>query len=106
MVAMAQHEAKMISARTKSALTAAKARGIQLGGIRWEIDTVAKRAAEQVTGTRKTANKCAQDLLPLIEAIRAEDNTSLNAIAVKLNERGIQAPRRGCWHPNSVRQVL
>jgi hypothetical protein len=46
------------------------------------------------------------DLLPIIWRIQAEGAESLGAIAANLNERGIQAPRGGFWHPNSVRRVL
>jgi hypothetical protein len=43
---------------------------------------------------------------PTHPGLPALPDQALNPIAPKLNERGIQAPRGGCWHPNTVRRVL
>ena len=42
----------------------------------------------------------------MIEAIRAEGKTSMNAIASELNQRGILTPNGGQWWATSVRNLL
>jgi DNA invertase Pin-like site-specific DNA recombinase len=107
MAAMAEYEAQAISARTKAALLAAKARGIRLGGYRWNIQSVALKgnaAGLQIRAAK--ARKRASDLLPIIKAIRQEGVISLRQIAAALDERGIKAPRGGAWSAVQVQRVL
>jgi DNA invertase Pin-like site-specific DNA recombinase len=107
MAALAEHEAAAISARTKAALAAAKARGTQLGGYRWEIDRVARKGNRASAKVRaEHASKRAQDLLPMIEAIKAEGNTTLRQIAAVLNERGITTARGAEWRAVQVSRLL
>lgn len=108
LAAVAEHEAAMISARTKAALAAAKARGTVLGGDRGKLtDAIRKRAVEnRIKARREHAQKHAADLLPVIEAIRKEGAVSLRQIASALDERGINAPRGGNWSAVQVQRVL
>jgi DNA invertase Pin-like site-specific DNA recombinase len=107
LAAVAEHEAQMISERTRSALKAAKRRGKVLGGDRGNLPAVCRRGAKaSVLARQETARKRNADLLPVIEAIKAEGFISLRQIAAKLNERGIHAPRGGEWRANSVRNAL
>jgi DNA invertase Pin-like site-specific DNA recombinase len=105
LAAFAEHEAKVISERTKAALAAAKRRGVQLGGYRGTTMTKAMRkaAAEAVA---KRVNARATDLAPTIAELQASGATSLRAIAAGLNERGIPAARGGQWSAVQVARVL
>ena len=67
LAAVAEHEALMISARTKAALAAARARGVVLGGDRGNIASMAAKG-NQASVEKRSANatKRAADLLPVI----------------------------------------
>src|SRR5580658_2953026 len=65
LAAVAEHEAAAISARTKAALQAAKARGTRLGGRRWAVETIAKQAnAASAKARALQVSKRASDLMP------------------------------------------
>ena len=108
LAAVAEAEAAAISARTKSALAAARARGVKLGGERGNIADLARKGAKASAVSRTAeAQRRAADLLPVIEAIKAEGFTSYRAIAGALNERGVPTVRTGsAWGPSQVRNVL
>jgi hypothetical protein len=53
----------------------------------------------------KSASRTA-DLLPVIDAIRAEGITSATGIAKALNERGIPTTRGARWQAVQVQRVL
>jgi DNA invertase Pin-like site-specific DNA recombinase len=107
LAAVAEHEAEMVSARTRAALAAAKARGVKLGGNRGKLTPqLAVSAAKASALVRKAkAQKRNTDLLPVIEAARVTGMCTLRAIAAFLNEQSIPAPRSGRWCANSVRRV-
>ena len=105
MAVVAQAERKMISARTKAALAAAKARGVRLG----TPSNLANREAGQVHGRSRQAERArgrAQDLGPVIAAVRDAGAVSLRQIAAELNARGIPAARGGAWSAGQVLRVL
>jgi len=107
MAAMAEHEAGAISARTKAALAAAKARGTKLGGYRWEIQTVASKGnTESIKVRAAKASKRVTDLLPMIGDLKAGGAVSLHQIAAGLNKRGIKTARGGDWSAVQVQRVL
>ena len=105
MAVVAQAERKMISARTKAALAAAKERGVKLGGARGGVLKGETRAAGSTAKTAKAAARAA-DLEPIIADIRADGAVSLRQIAAELNERGMPAPRGGAWSAVQVSRVL
>jgi DNA invertase Pin-like site-specific DNA recombinase len=103
MAAIAEHEAKMISDRTRAALAAAKARGKRLGGFRGRAGTAADCARRAKS---LAAKSCVADLAPVIEDIRNAGANSLRSIVKELNERGISAPRGGVWSAAQVRAAI
>jgi DNA invertase Pin-like site-specific DNA recombinase len=105
MAAIAEHEAKMISERTRAALAAAKGRGKRLGGFRGRVGTAAD-CAKARHARSDNANARAADLAPVIEDIKARGAKSLRSIAKQLNERGISAPRGGEWSAAQVRVAI
>ncbi len=110
LAAVAEHEAGMISARTKAALTASKARGVALGGLRGDAGRMASIAAK---GTRQsaivrqeTAAKRRVDLLPVIDGLRANGAVSLRSLADGLNGAGLTTARGGLWSAVQVQRIL
>ena len=107
MAAMAEYEAAAISARTKAALAAAKARGKKLGGRRWSVESVARKGnAASIKARSDSAAKWALDITTEVNAVRADGATSLRQIAAGLNARGVAARRGGEWTAAQVRQLL
>jgi DNA invertase Pin-like site-specific DNA recombinase len=113
MVAVAELEAGMISARTRAALSAAKARGTKLGGPRVRksdgklvvISQAARKRGAEANRTR--AADRAADLAPTIDQIREGGAITLTAIAAGLNDAGIPTPRgQGKWSPAQVARTL
>lgn len=105
---VAQQEREAISARTKAALAAARARGTKLGNPNGAAALLrAKRGNGAAVGALKeAADRHAADLAPVIAHLRAEGMTTLAALAGALNERQMRTPRGGQWHPSSVRNLL
>ena len=99
--ALAGKERALIAGRTKSALAAAKAKGVKLGNP--NIDAARDHAVAAITAE---ANRAAGNVLPIIAEIRRSGATTLRAIADALNARGVPTPRGGRWHAMSVRNVL
>lgn len=97
MAAVAEGEREMISERTKAALAAAKARGVQLG-----TPNTQRLAQERRAAADAQARKLRADLAELWVA----GITNAREIAAALNARGIPASRGGRWHPTSVQRLL
>jgi DNA invertase Pin-like site-specific DNA recombinase len=99
--ALAEKERAMISARTKAALAAAKARGVKLGGPKL---TLARRNA--LASIKANADRQAANVLPVIREVQRTGAVTLRDLADALNARGIPTPRGGKWYATSVRNVL
>lgn len=105
MAVVAEEEARMISARTKAALAAAKARGVKLGGDRGATISAEVRTKGNAARLAKACARAA-DLSEIIGQIRAEGSSSLREIASALNDRGIPTARGGLWSAVQVQRVL
>ena len=104
MAVVAQAERKMISSRTRAALAAAKARGVQLG----TPGNLANHEVGRLNGRTRQAARArerAVDLAPVIADAQAAGAVSLREIAAALNQRGIPAARGGVWSAAQVRRV-
>jgi DNA invertase Pin-like site-specific DNA recombinase len=110
MAAVAEHEAKAISERTKAALAAFKARGGKLGGELPQCRNLshadrrkgAQRAGEAVA---RLATEAYADLAPAMREWRTAGLT-LAAIADRLNTEGHTTRRGKQWNPVQVARVL
>ena len=109
LAAVAEHEASMISSRTKSALQAAKARGRALGGQRGSLRRMRGMAAKgtrvSATVRQQSAAKRREDLLPVIQDLRIKGAVSLRAIAEGLNRAGLTTARGGRWTGTQVMRM-
>lgn len=99
--ALAEKERAMIASRTKAALSAAKARGVKLGGPK-----LAEARELAVTAIKSMADRHAANVLPIIRDVQRSGAKTLRDVAAALNARGISTSRGGRWHAMTVRNVL
>jgi DNA invertase Pin-like site-specific DNA recombinase len=112
--AIAEHEAEMISQRTKAALKAAKARGMLLGSARpghwsgredkWKaVALVASQAF--VAKQYKEAEPVYGPIRPIARQLR-DQGQSLQQIADELNRQGHRTLRDAAWNKVQVSRLL
>jgi DNA invertase Pin-like site-specific DNA recombinase len=89
--ALAEKERRMISARTRAALKAAKARGVVLGN------------PQQAARNRALAQADAESLRPLLTELK---HLSSRQIAAELTLRGVATPRGGRWQSPTVLRMI
>jgi DNA invertase Pin-like site-specific DNA recombinase len=112
--AMAEHERRMISQRTKAGMDAAK-REIEVNGFRISRRSGRpyakhgnpnwKPALEAANNSKRKPEQVADEISEIIRKFRAE-GFSFRQIAARLNDRGIQTPSKSQWHPSSVRAAV
>jgi DNA invertase Pin-like site-specific DNA recombinase len=95
LAAVAQHEREMIAERTRSALQAAKVRGIRLG----------RNAALLAPIYRERANERARQLGPLLLELQA-GGLSAQRMATELNSRQVPTPKGAKWHAQTVLRAM
>jgi len=106
LAAVAEEEARMISARTRAALAAARARGVRLGNphllARDPVFAAHANAVQITNAHRRTAA-----VQPYLDAARRAGARTLAEMAEALMARGVPAPRGGHrWSPAQVRRIL
>ena len=101
LAAVAEDERERISARTKAALAAAKARGKRLGNPR-----LAQVCADMNSARKEAANAFAASVLPTIREIQKSGVTSLRGIARALSAKGLRTTRGAEWTAVQVAAVL
>ena len=99
---------RTISENTKTALAAAKARGVKLGNPNGARALKGKQIgnADAVAKIKTNAAQHASDLKGIVDDIRRSGITTVRGIANELHKRGIRAPRGDTWHPTAVARLL
>jgi len=91
--ALAEKERRMISERTKAALSAAKQRGTRLGS-----PTIGAT-------NRKRADQRAQDVASIVQPL-IDKGASTRAIAARLNELNVPTATGASWQSTTVQRLL
>lgn len=99
--ALAEKERALISARTKAALAAAKARGVALGNPRLSEARAVANARHKAG-----ADGFAASVAPVIREAQAAGANSLHKIAAALNGRGVTTAQGKSWSAQQVANVL
>ena len=103
---VAEEEARAISARTKAALQAAKARGVALGSRNPAIREALEGGQAQSIATRKAAADAhAINLAGRFDAMQRE-GLSLRQMAERLNSEGVATARGKKWYAATVRNAM
>lgn len=100
---LAQWEREQIASRTKSALAAAKARGVRLGNPR-PVTLIPHRQKWNATQTAE-ADKRAKQVAHLVAQLHEEGST-LGEVAQHLTEAGWKTAKGGKWSPTHIHRIL
>jgi DNA invertase Pin-like site-specific DNA recombinase len=99
---VAQRERELISERTKSALAAARKRGVKLG-----TKHPHRQVRLMVAGYRRQREEFLEKIGPVIDEIKSTGAKSLTEIALCLTRRGIPTRTgKSQWFPSTVKTVV
>lgn len=96
MAAFAEHERTLISERTKAALAAAKARGVQLG----------VNGKQLAVAHRKASQEFAEGMRPVLQEALSRGARTLSQVAAELNDLGSLTRERAPWSPGTVQRLI
>ncbi|MEP0962953.1 MAG: recombinase family protein [Roseobacter sp.] len=96
MAAVAEQEGRAILERTKAALAAANARGVELRRVISERASEQRQAHRGVVVRMVKAGHFAANALPIISELQSS-RMSLRSVAKKLNEWCVRTVRGGKW---------
>lgn len=97
LAAVAEEQRQRISENTKSALLAAKRRGVELG----------KNSKVLAVANRRAAENFADKLSPIISRFHDRGIVTTRAVCKELNKRKVPTFRMvGKWHPSTVHTLL
>jgi len=100
--ALAEKERRLISERTKAALSIKREQGVKLGN-KTNLEEAQSRGR---LSQRQLADDYAQSLLPTIRLIIDAGISTYSGISEKLNIMGITSIRGGIFYPNTVKNIL
>ena len=100
--ALAEKERRLISERTRAALSSRKTQGAKLGNPTNSAEAAAKGRVVSI----READRFAEAVLPIVQAIQRAGVVSLRGIAIALNDRGVRTARGGQWQVSNVRNLL
>jgi DNA invertase Pin-like site-specific DNA recombinase len=102
LASVAEHEAELISERTRAALAAVKRRGKRLGSPKPEVGGFYAGLV-----SKKTADEYAAKVMPIVRDLRKAGCHTLREIAEGLERHGVATPRGGLkWWPSMVNNLL
>jgi len=106
LAAMAEHEGRLISERTKAGLAAARERGVMFGNGGRYLTAEARYKGQQAAKLAhvRRAREAYADLAPLMRELR-EGKSSMRDIAAHLNDMGHRNQRRHRWSISNVRAL-
>jgi DNA invertase Pin-like site-specific DNA recombinase len=99
---LAEKERRLISERTRSALTARKVQGAKLGN----PTNIREAAALGRQALMKDADAFAAKVMPIVESLRASGVRDLRGLAAALNARGVRTARGGRWQVSNVKNMI
>lgn len=106
---LAEREVRMVRKRTKRALSAARDRGVKLGGVPFGYRTAAKVVdGRKVNGGVHVAVDVEQRVIDQVRSLRVTAGRvrTFREIAEELNRMGVPSPRGKRWHGEQARRVI